>query len=135
MVLIFTLDDDNGTQLAGKRQSRDRVVGDKIIALAGESLHILHSSTSFFKNNDMTNVSCTICSDMWSIPKDAVFFVEEVVPTEIMEAAEKIYVFRWNRRYPSMVKDRVNLDGYTKSIIEEFPGYSHEKITLEVYEK
>lgn len=135
MVIIFTLDDDNGTQLAGKRQSHDRVVGNKIITLAGEHLHILQGSTSFFKNNDMTDVTCAICSDMWSIPNDAVFFAEEVVPAEIMEAAEKIYVFRWNRRYPSMVKDRVNLDGYIKTVIDEFPGYSHEKITLEVYKK
>ncbi|MBQ8806289.1 MAG: hypothetical protein IJZ68_07550 [Bacteroidaceae bacterium] len=135
MILIFTLDDDNGTQLAGKRQSRDRVVGDKIIALANGNLHMLQKTTSFFKNNDMTDVPCTVFSDMWRIPENAVFFTEDVLPAEIMESAEKIYVFRWNRRYPSLVKDRVNLDGYTKTVIEEFPGHSHDKITLEVYTK
>lgn len=135
MVLIFTLDDDNGTRLADKRQSHDRVVGDKIAALAGEHLHMLQHSMSFFKNNDMTNWSYTICPDIWSIPQNAMFFAEEVMPDEIMHAAEKIYVFRWNRRYPSLVKDRLNLDGYTKTVMEEFPGYSHKNITLEVYEK
>lgn len=135
MILIFTLDDDNGTQLAGKRQSRDRAVGEKIIALANNNLHMLQKTTSFFKNNDMTNVLCTVWSDLWRIPENAVFFAEDVLPDEVMASAEKIYVFRWNRRYPSLVQDRVNLDGYNKTVIEEFPGYSHEKITLEVYTK
>ncbi len=135
MILIFTLDDDNGTQLAGKRQSRDRIVGDKIIALANNNLHILQKTASFFKNNDMSNVPCTVWSDLWHLPENAVFFAEDVLPEEIMNAAEKIYVFRWNRRYPSLTKDRVNLDGYSKTVVEEFPGHSHEKITLEVHTK
>ena len=135
MILIFTLDDDNGTNLAGKRQSRDRVVGEKIITLADNNLYILQKTASFFKNNDMSDVPCAIWSDLWQLPKQAVFFAEAPVPTEIMEQAEKIYVFRWNRRYPSLEQDRVNLDGYNKTIIAEFPGHSHDKITLEVYTK
>lgn len=135
MILIFTLDDDNGTNLAGKRQSRDRVVGEKIITLADNNLYILQKTASFFKNNDMSDVPCAIWSDLWQLPKQAVFFAEAPVPTAIMEQAEKIYVFRWNRRYPSLEQDRVNLDGYNKTIIEEFPGHSHDKITLEVYTK
>ena len=135
MILIFTLDDDNGTNLAGKRQSKDRVVGDKIIALAENNLHMLQKTASFFKNNDMTDVPCTIWSDLWHLPTNAVFFAETPVPAEVMEQADKIYVFRWNRRYPSLAQDRVNLDGYNKEIIEEFPGDSHDKITLEVYTK
>lgn len=135
MILIFTLDDQNGTNLAGKRQSRDRVVGEKIIELANGHLHILEKTASFFKNNDMSNIPCTIFSDLWQLPDDAVFFTESVVPKELMERAEKIYVFRWNRQYPSMVQDRVMLETFNKTIVEEFPGYSHEKITLEVYNK
>lgn len=135
MVLVFTLDDDNGTRLANRRQSSDRVVGEKIAAMAGEHLHMMQSSISFFKNNDMTGVPYTICSDIWNLPHNAVFFAEEVLPCEIMNAAEKIYVFRWNRRYPSLVQDRINLNGYTKTILEEFPGHSHQNITLEVYTK
>lgn len=135
MILIFTLDNQNGTNLAGKRQSRDRVVGEKIIELANGRLHILEKTVSFFKNNDMSNTACTVFSDLWRLPNDAVFFAEEVVPQELMEQAEKIYVFRWNRQYPSMAKDRVTLETFNKAIVEEFPGYSHEKITLEVYEK
>lgn len=135
MVLIFTLDDDNGTRLASRRQSHDRAVGDHIINLADNKLHMLPDSLSFFKNNDMTHVRYTICQNVSNIPHDAVFFAEQVLPDEIMRAAEKIYVFRWNRRYPSMAQDRVNLDGYSKAIIKEFPGYSHQNITLEVYSK
>lgn len=135
MILIFTLDDHNGANLAGKRQSKDRVVANKIVELANNHLYILEKTASFFKNNDMSNVTCTIFSDLWRLPNDAVFFSEEVVPQELMEQAEKIYVFRWNRQYPSLTKDRVNLDAFHKTVIDEFPGHSHEKITLEEYTK
>ena len=135
MILIFTLDDNNGTNLAGKRQSKDRIVGDKIIALANDHLHILDKTVSFFKNNNMSNVKYTVISDVRQLPQDAVFFSEEVLPKDILMSADKIYVFRWNQQYPSLLKDRLDLSGYNQSTLETFPGYSHNNITLEVYFK
>ena len=48
---------------------------------------------------------------------------------------EKIIVFWWNRHYPSDRKFDLDLSKWNKVSKEEFAGYSHEKITKEVYEK
>ena len=48
---------------------------------------------------------------------------------------EKIIVFWWNRHYPSDRKFDLDLSKWNKVSEEEFAGYSHEKITKEVYEK
>ncbi len=135
MILIFTLDDQNGTNLAGKRQSSDRIVADRILALAGDRLRIKSNTMSFWKNNDTKPKHTAVVQTIGQLAENSMFFAETPVPAELMQAAEQIYVFRWNRRYPSLAKDRVSLEGYQCTILEEFPGYSHEKITLEVYNK
>ena len=55
---------------------------------------------------------------------------------QVVEAKiEKIIVFWWNRHYPSDRKFDLDLSKWNKVSEEEFAGYSHEKITKEVYEK
>ena len=64
-------------------------------------------------------------------------FVEN---TEISGAAEKIeefVVFRWNRKYPGDAgPDMLPWEsGFFCAGCEEFPGNSHEKITMEIWRK
>ena len=64
-------------------------------------------------------------------------FVEN---TEISGAAEKIeefIVFRWNRKYPGDAgPDMLPWEsGFFCAGSEEFPGNSHEKITMEIWRK
>ncbi|WP_461880925.1 hypothetical protein [Fusicatenibacter sp.] len=54
---------------------------------------------------------------------------------EVEEKIEKMIVFWWNRRYPSDRKLDLNLSAWKKTSEEEFAGYSHEKVTKEVYER
>ena len=42
-------------------------------------------------------------------------------------------LYRWNRRYPSDLKFDLPLEGFTLRQRQEFAGYSHPKITEEVY--
>ena len=47
---------------------------------------------------------------------------------------EKIVLFRWNRHYPADA--HFQFPGkWALTAREDFPGSSHEKITMEVYEK
>lgn len=134
MILIFTLDNQNGVNLAGKRQSKDRAVADRILSLAAGQLYIKSYTAKFFKNTSV-EPCYTIIENYSMVPSNAICFAEEVLPMEMLDAADKIYVFRWNRDYPSLAQDRLNLDGFNVEVIDEFPGNSHEKITLEVYTK
>lgn len=134
MIIIFTLDEQNGTRCMSRRQTRDRAVADYIMRLAGKNLKMKPDTMSFWKNNNVKPNANSVIQSLKKLPPRAVFFAEEPVPKAIMQAAQKIYVFRWNRKYPSMSKDRVCLQGYNRTVLDEFQGHSH-FITLEVYTK
>ena len=60
---------------------------------------------------------------------------EHSTPTKIK--MKELYVFRWNRRYPSDLQLGFNPLEHNMILtkIDEFQGRSHEKITLEVWAK
>ena len=68
--------------------------------------------------------------------KDGDFcFVEDKCISSV--AAEKFYIFNWNRKYPGDLFFSVDLkaEGFKKTGKEEFKGSSHDKITLEIYSR
>lgn len=135
MIIILTLDDNNATQVMGRRQSSDRNLAQKIRDMAQNTpVYMKEKSLSFFKFDSIPN-NVHIFDSYSEIPADGICFCEEVPPAEIMNAATELWVFRWNRKYISMTQDRVVLDGFSASSTEDFPGHSHHKITLEVYTK
>ena len=60
---------------------------------------------------------------------------DDVLPLEPL--AEALILYRWNRRYPSDLTFRIPLSehGWKLETVTEFSGFSHEKITEEVYKK
>ena len=59
---------------------------------------------------------------------------EWVLNDRIADKIEKIVLFRWNRHYPADA--HFQFPGkWALTAREDFPGSSHEKITMEVYEK
>ena len=134
MILIFTLDDNNATQFCGKRQSTDSEVATHILDFANNApIYMKEKSKSFF-NTAIRSCSQFVFVDNFNdVPEDAVCFIEEVVSDEILNKVDLMLVYRWNRVYPSVVKDRLNLDDYTKHFIESFKGSSHNQITTELY--
>ncbi len=48
---------------------------------------------------------------------------------------KKLIIFKWNRVYPADQYLDIDPEKMTKVQEEEFVGFSHEKITMEVYEK
>ena len=132
MIIILTLDDKNAVSFAGKRQANDRTVADYMSNITKDApLYIKEKSGAFFKNCDTPPTLYTVES-FDNLKNGDVCFMEEVPSTQLMAQAEKLIVFRWNRNYPSMTKERVNLSGWHLDCSLEFPGYSHDKITMEV---
>lgn len=58
-------------------------------------------------------------------------FCERVDPGKYRDRIEKVLVYFWNRKYPSDTKLTLDSEQWNRTIITEFPGHSHEKITLE----
>ena len=130
MNIILCLDDGNGILFNNRRLSRDEEVCSSILELAKACrLRMNAYSAKMFSGFDI------IISEKFlqeAEPGDFCF-VEDVDITPYRNQAEKVYVYRWNRKYPA---DRYVTDeilGNLKSVIAEFPGKSHSNITLEVY--
>lgn len=58
-------------------------------------------------------------------------FCERTDPAKYQDKIEKLLVYFWNRKYPSDTKMILDPEQWNRTIITEFAGHSHEKITLE----
>ena len=131
MHLIFCVDDKDGVSFCGRRLSRDREVYDHILRIcAGHSLWTAPESAALFPEG-------TIHVDKDYLSKagaDDYCFLESLPPKEIWPKAESVILYNWNRHYPSTEKFprecllKMKINGK-----EEFPGNSHDKLTMERY--
>lgn len=134
MKLIFCTDDSIGLCFNGRRQSTDRVVREKILETAkGQRLWMnSYSYSQFDKKSE--NILCDE-SFIVKAENNDFCFVENV--TVDLKKADKLYLFCWNRSYPSDFKLDFSpeRDGFILESSNDFKGYSHEKITLKIYSK
>ena len=133
MTLIICLDDNNGMLFNKRRQSMDSAVRDRILEQCQE--HILcmnHYSANQFLQQENIN----ICESMASIKNmNCWYFLENEDPSGYMMYVDRVYVYRWNREYPTDVYFPFNEligDRMPESVFH-FPGNSHTLITEEVY--
>lgn len=132
MILIVCVDDQNGMAFNHRRQSRDRVLSERIEDLtAGSNLRMAPYSQKLFSRENIV-VSAGYLAEA---DADDYCFVErdDVKPYE--NKVQKAIVFRWNRHYPSDLMFGIDLSSWRLVASEEFPGSSHEKIAMEVYER
>ena len=60
-------------------------------------------------------------------------FVEDRSVAPFAGRVERVVLYRWDRAYPADLYWDLSLEGWTLARREEFPGFSHEIITKEVY--
>lgn len=129
---IFVCVDENGGMLFNKRRlSRDSAVIEKILEISkGSKLYMNSYSAKQFEGNQRIIIDENFISRANS---DDYCFVENIPVPE--DDINKLYVFNWNRKYPSDLKFDIDIvrKGYEKIATEEFAGSSHEKITLDIY--
>lgn len=131
MNLIVTLDDRNGMAFNHRRQSRDRVLTDRILALCGGRLTVNAYTAALFEG---TNAALTVAEDPLSVAGAGEWcFLEDRLPAPVHEKIEKLVVYRWNRAYPFDLKFDLDLSAMKLQSKTDFAGYSHEKITEEIY--
>ena len=132
MRLIVCLDDKNGMAFNHRRQSRDRIITETIEELVkGSTLHFSPYSAKLFPSGVFEPSEDYLSR----AGEDDFCFVEleDVAPYE--GQIEEITVFRWNRVYPADLKFQIDLTQWSLERTVEFPGNSHEKITMEVYKR
>lgn len=143
MTGIVCLDQEDGLLFNGRRQSRDRVVTEKILSMTkGNPLWMSAYSRRIFPEDASVCVAEDLLEKLAELTestgenaeKASFCLIEEAVDLE-NEAIDEWLVFRWKRVYPADVFLKFPADGWEKELIETFAGYSHEEIDLERYRK
>ena len=135
MIAALCVDDRNGLRFNGRRQSRDRAQLADLLRLCREGpLWMSPESGTLFPGEARVRTA----PDFWAQagPGEICFF-EDRPPAGVLDRAEAVVLYRWNRDYPA----DVHLDwdgaaaGFSLTERTEFPGYSHRTITRERYER
>ena len=133
MKLIVCVDDNYGILFNNRRVSRDKAVILKISELINSN-EILVSEYSSELFSD-TSVNLKIVKGIFKRTDGSYIFCEEEIPPKYFNKITEIYLFKWNRKYPSDVKfPFVDLcEKAELSATEKLVGNSHPEITFEVY--
>lgn len=133
MQVILTLDDENGMMFNHRRQSRDRIMLKRLVALTeGRRLFMSPYTAGLFPAGLPTGAVAT-SNFLAQADTEDICFVEDASLLPIRNAITVLYVFRWNRLYPADRRLDIDLSGWQKEVVDEFPGSSHDTITLERY--
>ena len=117
MKVISIVDDDYGIMFNNRRVSKDSVLNE----------HIIKMLFCDYENLEVNQ-------EFGFAGRDDFCFVEDSEIVSYEDMVDEVYLYKWNRKYPSDVKfpkDMLNefkLEGST-----DFEGNSHEKITEERY--
>ena len=132
MKIFVCVDDGMGTMFNHRRQSRDRVLcADLVREVRGELLCTPYSAR-LLEEYTKPRVSASPLSD--ADEEDSVF-VEGEALLPYFDKIDTLVLYRWNRRYPSDCTFDLPLEKFTLVSSLEMEGYSHEKITKEIYRK
>lgn len=132
MKIIACLDDNNGMLFNKRRQSRDRILCQKILSMTQGCVLWAHPySEQLFADLDG---KIKIDDRFLELAKPGEYcFVENLDVTPFIPLVQEIIIFRWNRVYPADLRFPVLPIQFKKTESGEFAGSSHEKITMEVY--
>ena len=131
MKIIICLDNRNGMSFNNKRLSRDRKIIEDIVKNCSDKILMNHYSQSLFlKYLDKIKVN-----DNYLNEKGIYYFIETDNLKDYENKVEEIIIYKWNRDYPADLYFTINLSNFNLIDVKQFPGYSHEKITKEIYKR
>ena len=134
MTAIVCTEDRGGILFLKRRVSRDREVY-RDIAENYDKVYMTCYSLPLFDNVKIdTSVRLSPISEG---ARGDVCFIESGEIADNVHKISRLVIYRWNSRYPSDVKLGFEpcAMGFSHVSTTEFAGYSHEKITKDVYEK
>lgn len=135
MRIIICLDDCNGFLFNNRRQSMDRMVHRDMVEYVSQSS--LWMSTYSYKNFTAASDNCHADDAYFDLmQRDDYCFAEDRFILDNLQHADEIIIYRWDRTYPCDVKFPAEiLENW--NLVERFvfSGYSHDKITREVYRR
>lgn len=132
MKIILCIDERRGMMFNHRRQSRDRVLIDDMLAyIKNTPLCISPYSSQLFEGKKNVHVIKSFAN----VDSLAYCFIEDADPCAFAEQVDEIVLYHWNRHYPADRYFQMDLCNFTLTDTVEFVGSSHEKITREVWKK
>lgn len=130
MIILSCVDDKFGLTFNERRQSRDRVVTERIYEITKKNrLFVSPFSEKLFEGKGII-----VSDNLFDEAKTGDFVFIENIEIKDFSSVEKIILFFWNTVYPSDFK--FSLPEYFREIKRrDFQGFSHKKITEVEYEK
>jgi len=134
MKIVICIDDKDGLLFCGRRQSKDRLLRQRL--LKGTQGSKLWMSSYSAKQFEETGEQICVDDDFMEKAESGDYcFVENTDILPHLSKITEVILYHWNRTYPSDVKlPRAELEAkWQKVSTAEFPGSSHDVITEEVY--
>lgn len=134
ITVIITIDKMGGIAFGGKRQSRDRELAKDIcLSTEGKIYMTEYSARLFGDYKERVEVSD---APLKKCPDGGTVFLECERLMPYAEYIKKLIVYNWNREYPAdLYSDAKELtEAGKKHGGYDFAGFSHDKITKEIYE-
>ena len=129
MILAVCVDNRMGLSFMGQRLSKDRLLREKLLTLSGGKLRM-----SIYSGKQFGLGVYTGADYLSGAAEGDWVFAENTDYLDYADRIEQIVLFKWNRDYPADVYFSFPGDWALVSA-EDFPGNSHETITMEVYRK
>ena len=133
MNVAVCADDRGGTFFMGRRLSSDREIMRDLAMSADDRILIAEYSEPLFEESEC---NYEVCVDPLAFASDTdICFIEGGICEEYVRDIRVLTVYRWNRHYPSDPGSRIYPEklGFTLCTSEDFLGYSHERITKEIW--
>lgn len=135
MIMLLCADKKNGMAFHQRRQSMDRSVRADILSVVdGKPIWMTsYSARQFIEPEAVLQVSPAPLSEAG---KGDFCFVEFPPLTPYLKQIQELILYRWDRIYPA--DQWLDLELSTDFCLTssfDFPGYSHKKITKEVYQR
>lgn len=134
MRLIVCIEDGGGMSFFGRRLSMDRALRARILELTeGSPLWMDAYSAGQFAPETEGLLVAEDCLERAG--EQDWCFAETQDLSHCGQRVGMLVVYRWNRRYPSDCKlPKTLLSSFGQPVrVRDFPGFSHERITEEVY--
>ena len=135
MIVFIAVDDANGMLFNKRRQSQDSMLREHMLALCGEKpLFVTPYTAKQFSAEQQAQLR--IEENPLEAASGGDFCLIETLPLlPYAEKIEKVFLYKWNRRYPADFFFDIPLSAPTWRLeeTEDFAGSSHDQITKEVY--
>lgn len=134
MILLAAVDDNMGLMFNRRRQSRDRLLRQRILRLCGDAPLWMSPYSAAQFGPELEGRCVRVDEDFLARAGKGEFcFLEDRSPAPWAAKTEQVVLFHWNRVYPADAYFDLDLSGWPLARREDFPGSSHETITQEVY--